>query len=71
MMDAWRRLRRRKLHRKLRWIGSLSHRFHGSTLCSYACTLTLTATFSGVQLGEAVGVDEAVNLKVRVPRGIL
>ena len=36
-----------------------------------ACTLTLTATLSGVQLGEAVGVDEAVNLKVCVPRGIL
>ena len=40
-----------------------------------ACTLTLTATMetsvSGVQLVEAVGVDEAVNLKVRVPRGIL
>ena len=40
-----------------------------------ACTITLTATMetsvSGVQLVEAAGVDEAVDLKVHVPRGIL
>ena len=40
-----------------------------------ACTITLTATMeasgSGVQLVEAVGVDEAGDLKVFVPRGLL
>ena len=40
-----------------------------------ACTITLTAAMetsvSGVQLVEAASVDEAVDLKVRVPRGLL
>ena len=42
-----------------------------ATTCTIIFTATTEASVSGVQLVEAAGVDEAGDLKVFVPRGLL